>query len=451
MMNPFIFREYDIRGRVGKDLTSDVVRKIGQGYGTYMRTLGYRTVTLGRDNRLSSREFRDIMTEGILSTGCDVIDLGMIPTPLLYFSLFYLKPDGGVMITGSHNPPDFNGFKVCIGRNTIYGEEIQQIRRIIEQRDFANGNGKSIEKDIIEVYINLLKEKIILNKGLKVVVDGGNGVSGLIAPRLLKDLGCEVYELYCEPDGNFPHHFPDPTVPAYLKDLISEVKDRNADLGIAYDGDADRIGVVDNEGNIVWGDQLMIIFSRDILKKTPGASIIFEVKCSQNLVEDIERRGGRPIMWRTGHSLIKDKMKEEKAQLGGEMSGHIFFADDYYGYDDAIYASLRLVQILSNSTQKIGDMLRDIPKTFYTPEIRIECPDEEKFNIVRELTEYFKGIYNVIDIDGVRILFKDGWGLVRASNTQPILVLRFEAKSEERLKEIKEVVFERLRRFPVII
>ena len=449
-MNPLIFREYDIRGMVGKDLTHDVVREIGRGYGTMMRNLGKKHITVGRDNRLSSKDFRDAIVEGILSTGIDVTDCGLIPTPLLYFSLFHLPVDGGVQITGSHNPPEFNGFKLCVGKTTIHGKEIQHVREIIESGKLSQGKGILKEYDIITPYLEMVKSKIKLNKKLKVVLDGGNGTSGLIAPKLLRDLGCEVTELYCNLDGNFPNHFPDPTVVKNLTDLIKKVKDEKADVGIGYDGDADRIGVVDNEGNIIWGDQLMIIFARDILKRKKGAKVVFEVKCSQNLGNDIKKHGGIPIMWAAGHSLIKDKMLKENAEFGGEMSGHIFFKDGYFGFDDAIYASLRLLLILSNTNQKITEMLADVPKTFTTPEIRVDCPDEEKFEIVKNITADFKKEYDVIDIDGARVIFNGGWGLIRASNTQPVLVVRFEAETEEKLEDFKKILYQRLNKFPAL-
>ena len=449
-MNPLIFREYDIRGMVGKDLTPDVVREIGRGYGTMMRNLGKRHVTVGRDNRLSSKDFRDAIVDGILSTGIDVTDCGLIPTPLLYFSLFHLPVDGGVQITGSHNPPEFNGFKLCVGKTTIHGKEIQHVREIIESGKLSQGKGTLKEYDIITPYLEMVKSKIKLNKKLKVVLDGGNGTSGLIAPKLLRDLGCEVTELYCNLDGNFPNHFPDPTVVKNLTDLIKKVKDEKADVGIGYDGDADRIGVVDNDGNIIWGDQLMIIFARDILKRKKGAKVVFEVKCSQNLGNDIKKHGGIPIMWAAGHSLIKDKMLKENAEFGGEMSGHIFFKDGYFGFDDAIYASLRLLLILSNTNQKITEMLADVPKTFTTPEIRVDCPDEEKFEIVKKITADFKKEYDVIDIDGARVIFNGGWGLIRASNTQPVLVVRFEAETEEKLEDFKKILYQRLNKFPAL-
>ncbi len=344
------------------------------------------------------------------------------------------------MVTGSHNPPEFNGFKVSVGKSTIFGEEIQRLGKLIEKGEFINGKGNLSKSEIIKPYQDYIKKNIKLKKKMRVVIDGGNGTAGVIAGPLLRDLGCEVEELYCEIDGRFPNHFPDPTIPGNLKDLIDKVKKIRADVGIGYDGDADRIGVVDDQGHIIWGDQLMIVFAREILKYQKGATFVAEVKCSQNLFNDIEKHGGKSIMWRTGHSLIKEKMREEKAALGGEMSGHIFFADRYFGYDDAIYASCRLIELLSKTNRKLTQLLQDVPKTFITPEIRVDCPDEIKFKVVEKVKqELIKG-YSIIDVDGVRVKFEDGWGLVRASNTQPVLVLRFEALTQKRLQEIKELV-----------
>jgi len=439
-INPQIYREYDIRGVVDKDLTPDIVRRLGQGFGTYMANRDNFKLVVGRDGRLSSKTFKEALTEGLTSTGCNVVDIGLCPTPVYYFSIFHLDQDGGVMVTGSHNPPEFNGFKVSVGKSTIFGEEIQDLRRLIEKGEFITGNGTLSEIEIIRPYQEHIRKNIRLKKKMKVVIDAGNGTAGVVAGPLLRDLGCEVEELYCEIDGRFPNHFPDPTIPGNLKDLIGRVKKLRADVGIGYDGDADRIGVVDDRGNIIWGDQLMILFSREILKDKKGATFVAEVKCSQNLFTDIEKNGGKAIMWRTGHSLIKEKMKEEKAVLGGEMSGHIFFADRYFGYDDAIYASCRLIEVLSKTDKKLSQLLDDVPKTFITPEIRVDCPDEIKFKVVERVKEGLKKDYPIIDVDGVRVQFGDGWGLVRASNTQPVLVLRFEALTEKRLGEIKKLV-----------
>ncbi len=443
-MNPRIFREYDIRGLVDKDLTDEVVRLIGQGFATCIYRQGKRRVAVGRDGRLSSPQFRDPLVQGMVKGGLEVIDVGVCPTPVFYFSLFHLEREGGIMITGSHNPPEFNGFKVCVGKETLYGDQIQDLRKIIESKNFVEGQGSVSFQEIIPVYQNFVLKNIQLKRKLKVVMDSGNGTAGAVAPKILRDLGCEVSELYSEVDGRFPNHHPDPTIPENMKDVIAQVKETGAEVGIGYDGDADRIGAVDHLGNIIWGDQLMILFSRQILSRHPGATIVSEVKCSQNLYDDIAKHGGRGIMWRAGHSLLKSKMKEEKALLGGEMSGHIFFADRYFGYDDAIYASCRLLEILSQSEKRIPELLGDVPKTFNTPEIRVDCPDDQKFELVERVKESFRKEYPIVDVDGVRVLFPNGWGLVRASNTQPALVLRFESKSPERLKEIRALVESRV-------
>ena len=443
--NPNVFREYDIRGIVNRDLTEDLVYLLGKGCGTYFAENRVKTIALGRDCRLSSPSFRDSFLEGITETGCHVIDVGVVPTPLLYFALFNLKVQGGIQITGSHNPPDNNGFKVCLGTSTIYGEEIQKIRHIMESGKFIKGKGTIEERDLTSGY----KEYVVNhlspgNVNRRVVVDAGNGTGGVIAVPLYREMGFDVIPLFCEPDGHFPNHHPDPTVPENVQSLIEKVALERADLGIAFDGDVDRIGVVDELGNIIWGDQLMIIFSRSILRESPGATFIGEVKCSQTLFDDIAKNGGNPIMWKVGHSLIKAKMKEEGALLAGEMSGHLFFADRYFGYDDAIYAGARLLEILSHDRGSLSARLSDIPRMVNTPEIRIECPEDKKFRVVEQLVDELKREYHVIDIDGARVLFPDGWGLVRASNTQAILVLRFEATSQESLKRIQDLITAKL-------
>lgn len=444
-MNPNIFREYDIRGRVPEDLNKDTVYELGRAMGAYFVKNGIKRISLGRDCRLSSSEIRDILADALTRSGVDIIDIGLVPTPVLYFSLFNLEVQGGVQITASHNPPEYNGFKVCVGKTTIYGEEIQKIRKIGEEGSFVEGQGSYETEDIVSTYISYVVENMRLGKNrVKVVVDGGNGVGGQVAIEIYKRMGIEVVDLFCNPDGRFPNHHPDPTVVENLKYLISKVKELNADLGIGFDGDADRIGVIDSSGEIIWGDQLMIIFSRDLLEERPQSKIIAEVKCSQVLFDDIKRHNGIPIMWKVGHSLIKSKMKEEGALLAGEMSGHMFFNDRYYGYDDAIYAGARLLEILTRKEKDIREHLKDVPKMVNTPEIRIDCPDEIKFNLVKELAEEFKKDYEVIDIDGARVLFRDGWGLVRASNTQPVLVLRFEAESEDALERIKRLFMDKI-------
>ena len=439
-MNVEVFREYDVRGLVDKDLDGDFVYDLGRAIGTYARRQGIKTMTLGRDCRLSSEAYQEAIGRGIMASGINIIDVDLCATPMLYFSIRHLQVDGGVMVTGSHNPPEFNGFKICIGPDTIYGEEIQKLRKIMEAGSYTAGAGNRQSQNIARAYEDYLFDHLKINRGLKIVVDGGNGVGGLFALPLFKRWGCEVTDIYCEPDGRFPNHFPDPTIPANLAELIALVKEKKADVGIAYDGDADRLGVVTDRGDILWGDEILLFFSRFILQENPGAAVIGEVKCSQKLYDDIAKHGGRPIMWKAGHSLIKGKMKEEHALLAGEMSGHLFFADRYFGYDDAIYASARLLEILARGEDKISEILADVPRTFSTPEIRVDCPDHIKFQVVSDIKAFFEKKYKIIDIDGVRIPFADGWGLIRASNTQPVLVLRFEAFTEARLQEIKGMI-----------
>jgi len=450
-INPQIFREYDIRGVVGQDLTPATVQLIGKAIGTYMKRQGAKSLIVGRDVRSSSVDFRDIISAALTSTGCNVIDIGMVPTPVAYFALHHLKADGGVMITGSHNPPEFNGFKISQGHHSLYGEKVQALKSLIDAQDFETGSGIIQQTSILDAYVEHLSSILNIPRKIKVVVDGGNGCFGIIGPQLLRKLGLDPVEIFCEPDGTFPNHHPDPTVEKNLVGLIEKVRTEKAELGIGFDGDADRIGLVDEKGNILWGDQLLTIFARDILSKNPGATIVGEVKCSQNLYKDIENRGGVPVMAPAGHSLIKKKMQETGALLAGEMSGHICFADNYFGYDDAIFAAGRILQIVANSSQKVSEMLVDLPKTAYTPEIRIDCPDDKKFEIVSELTEFFRSQYEVIDIDGVRINFSDGWALIRASNTQPVLVLRFEAETQPRLKELVGTIKKQMDTYQPII
>ncbi|QTA88491.1 phosphomannomutase/phosphoglucomutase [Desulfonema magnum] len=439
-MNPGIFREYDIRGIAGEEMTEDDVLLLGKGIGTFLKQKGCTKLTVGRDCRVTSDAYTEKIIEGLLSTGCDVTDIGVCPTPVLYFSIKHLEQEGGVMVTASHNPKEYNGFKICKGLESVHGGEIQQILGIINEKAFVQGQGTRSADDVIPSYKAFVEENINISKPLRVGVDAGNGTAGFIAVPILKALGCEVHDIFCDMDGTFPNHEADPTVAKNMQELIALVKEKNLDVGIGYDGDGDRIGVVDEKGNIIFGDKLIIIFAREILSRKPGATFISEVKCSKTMYDDIEKHGGKAIMWRTGHSLIKQKMKEEKAELAGEMSGHMFFADRYLGYDDATYASCRLLEILANTGKTISELLSDVPHTYTTPEIRVECPDDKKFAVVEKVTEYFRERYNVIDIDGVRVLFDDGWGLVRASNTQPVLVLRFEAMTEERLSEIRNLV-----------
>ncbi len=450
-MNPQIFREYDIRGVVGRDFDAADVERIGLAFGTYVRQRGGKRLAVGRDHRLSSESFCAALTQGVQATGCDVVDIGLVPTPLLYFSLFQLSVDGGCMITASHNPAEYNGIKLCCGQGALYGEEIQGIRRLAEHGPFMAGTAQRTEAEVRSAYMAYITNQIHLHRPLRVVVDAGNGTSGLIIQDLLRQLGCDVYELFCEVDGTFPNHHPDPTVPANLTDIIREVRARKADVGLAYDGDSDRLGVIDERGEILWGDRLLVLFAREILARQAGAKVIFDVKCSQVLVDDIRQHGGRPIMWMTGHSLIKKKLREEQAALAGEMSGHLFFADGYFGYDDAIYASCRLLQILDRAQAPLSSLLADLPLTYSTPEIRVTCADDDKVGVVEQLTARFQQerlVREVITIDGARILFPDGWGLVRASNTQPALVLRFEATTPQGLEAIQTFMIEKLRDFP---
>ena len=450
-MNPAIFREYDIRGLAEKEFNKEFALLLGKVHGTMIGEAGGSRVSVGRDCRATSDQYAEAVIAGLISTGLRVVDLGVCPTPLLYFSLFHLNTDGGIEVTASHNPSDYNGFKLCIRKDTLYGEQIQEIRVRMEQNRFIEKpGGKSEHYQIVPPYQqHLLNDVPRLKRLLKVVVDAGSGVGGPVAPPIFRHLGCTVWEIACTPDGSFPIHHPDPTVPENLKALIDKVRCEGADLGIAYDGDADRIGAVDEQGNIVWGDELLIIFARDILQRNPHATIISEVKCSQRLFDDIGKRGGVPIMWKAGHSLLKAKLKETNALLAGELSGHMFFKERYFGYDDAIYASLRLLEIIANSDRPFSALLADLPKTVSTPEIRIDCPDDRKFTIAERAKEYFRKHYDTIDIDGVRVQFPEGWGLIRASNTQPALVLRFEAQSAEKLAEYRALVESKLKELEI--
>jgi len=447
-MNPYIFREYDIRGVVAEDFPEDVVVQLGKGFGTYVREKGGKTITISGDVRLSTPELKQTFTNGLLSTGVDVIDVGIVPTPVNYYSMFIMDVDGAVQITGSHNPSTMNGFKLSFEKKAVYGKDIQYIKSIIESGKFAEGAGKFSEKEILEEYKKMVISKIKLDRPVKLAMDCGNATGCLAAPEIFRKIGCEVTELYCDIDGTFPNHHPDPTVKKNLTDLIAEVQKGGYDFGVSFDGDADRIGVIDNKGEIIWADYIMILFLDEILAKYPGSKVIFDVKCSQALEEIITAKGGKPIMWKTGHSLIKQKMKDEEVPFAGEMSGHIFFGDDYFGYDDAIYVAARFAQIISRSKETLSEKMATLPKYFSTPEMRLECEnDAVKFEIAKKATDFFKSNYECIDVDGVRIKFGDGWGLVRSSNTQPVIVTRFEAKSEERLNEIKKLVLSKLQEF----
>jgi len=463
VLNPEIFREYDIRGIADRDLTPPVIEALGRAFAVYLKPKGIGTVTVGYDARMSSPRLCDDIVRGLTAGGMEVTVIGLCPTPVLYFSLYHLKQGAGVMITGSHNPAEFNGFKLCVGTDTIYGKEIQKLRQIMIAGSGVGGQGSGEattrgtvgHRTIMPDYIAYLKDqfKAGSESSLKVVLDSGNGTAGLAAPEIVRSMGCEVTELYSEPDGRFPNHHPDPTIPKNLTALIETVRTQNADVGIAFDGDSDRIGVVDEKGNILWGDQLMVIFSRDILRERPGATFVSEVKCSQTMYDDIRSHGGNAVMWKTGHSLIKAKMKELHAALAGEMSGHIFFADRYFGYDDAIYAGCRIVEILKKlkstkgASASLSTLLADLPRTFNTPEIRFDCPDHIKFKVVESAKEMFvrgDGLAQrpreVITVDGVRAIFEKGWGLIRASNTQPVLVMRFEANDPASLDSIRTMM-----------
>ena len=445
-INPYIFREYDIRGKVAEDFPPEIVVLLGRAFGTLVKRSGGREIAISGDIRFTTPDLINYFKEGSLSTGVDIINLGIVPTPVNYYSLFKLNVAAAVQITGSHNPPEFNGFKLSLHKKPVFGEQIQVMKNFIEKLDFDIGEGSETRYKILPDYQSMIKSKIDIKKEIKVVMDCGNAAACINAPSIFKDLGVNLTELYCEPDGSFPNHHPDPTVEENLKDLIYEMKTGNHDVGIAFDGDADRLGVVDETGEIIWADQLMALFLPDIIDD--GDEIIFDVKCSQALEDMIKKYGGKPVMWKTGHSLIKNKMAELNCKLGGEMSGHIFFADDYYGYDDAIYVAARLIQLLSKSDKTLSELKSVIPVYHSTPEIRLEADsDEDKFKIAKLAIDYFTKNNNCITVDGVRIIYENGWGLVRASNTQPVIVCRFEGDSLESMNQIKKIVLDKLKEF----
>ena len=438
---PGIFRQYDIRGVVGDDLTEEAARELGGAYAALLRERGVTgEVAVGRDNRPSGSGLRDALVQGLTGAGVNVVDIGIVPTPLLYWSLHHLEVAGGIQITGSHNPPEYNGFKLCFGTESLHGHDIQHLLELIRTRAAPRGNGSVRHEDVIERYVADVAQRVgTISRPLRIVYDCGNGAGALVAPQLMHAIGVQGRGLFCESDGTFPNHHPDPTVPANLEDLILAVKREGAELGLAFDGDADRIGLVDEEGRIIWGDHILILYARDVLERTGrGQPIIFDVKCSQALPHEIEKAGGEPVMWKTGHSLIKDKMKELRAPLAGEMSGHMFFGEGFYGHDDALYGAARLLRIVADSGRTVRELLADVPEFVSTPEIRVDCADDRKFDVVEQAVEHFRRTHDVSDVDGVRVLFGDGWGLIRASNTQPILVLRFEARTERRLREIRD-------------
>jgi len=438
-VSPGIFRQYDIRGIVDTDLTSEAATAVGRGFAALMRERGVKgKIVVSRDNRPSGDKLRDALVSGLTAFGVDVVDIGVVPTPINYWAIHHLGVAGGIQITGSHNPPEYNGFKLTLG-GSVHGEEIQKLYRLIGTEPGVVAKGGVSNAAVIDQYVDdIVSRTGPLPKTLKVVYDCGNGAASLVAPQLFKKLGIEAQGLFCESDGTFPNHHPDPTVPENLEDLIAEVKKRKAEIGIAFDGDGDRIGVVDQDGTIVWGDRILILYARDVLARTgKGQSIIFDVKCSQALSDAIEKAGGKPVMWKTGHSLIKDKMKETHAPIAGEMSGHMFFSEGFYGHDDALYGAARLLRILTAGKQTIKQALADVPDFVSTPEIRIDVDEEKKFGLVEKAVKHFKSTHKVIDVDGVRVLFGDGWGLIRASNTQPVIVARYEAQSKERLAAIR--------------
>ncbi len=438
MLEPGIFREYDIRGIADKELLDDDVELLGRGLGSYLIRHSGRNINLGRDCRLSGPRLHAALLKGLLAAGCHVTDIGVVPTPLLYYSAVHLQADGAIMITGSHNPSEYNGFKTVCGTGTLHGEAIQSVYKLIKAEDFEEGEGTVKQLDVSDSYIDEIAAQFSFDRKVKVVVDCGNGTAGPTVKRLFEKLNLDVTELFFEMDGHFPNHHPDPTVPSNLKHLVDAVKKEKAELGIAFDGDSDRIGAVDEHGHVVYGDMLLLIFGREILTRKPGATFIGEVKCSQILYDKLKELGGNPIMFKTGHSLIKAKMKQEHAELAGEMSGHMFFADRYYGYDDALYAACRLLEIVSKSGKPLSAQLDGIPKLVSTPELRVDCPDDKKFEVVTKVAESYRRHRQIVDVDGVRVPFEDGWGLVRASNTQPVLVMRFEATSEELLQKYRD-------------
>jgi len=422
------------------DLTTEGVRSLGLAVASTFVRDGITRAVVGRDVRLSSDSYFAALTDGILAGGIDIVDVGVVPTPVFYFAAKKWDIKGGIMITASHNPAEFNGFKVLRGEGTIYGAEIMELHGLQGSASPSSGRGTMTARDVTTEYIDYITGNIHLERPVRFAADGGNATAGLAAPELFRKLGCDPVLLYMEPDGNFPNHHPDPTVAKNLVDLRKAVLDGGLELGIGFDGDSDRLGVIDEKGEIIWGDTLLALYARDVLSNNPGAAVIFEVKCSKALPEEIRKHGGKPIMWKTGHSLIKKKMRDENAPLAGEMSGHQFFADRYFGFDDAIYAACRILEIVSKSDLSLSEMLADYPKYENTPEIRVECADEKKFDVVSKVAEHFKKTNEVNDVDGARVDFEKGWGLIRASNTQPVLVLRFEADDKDSLEEIRRAL-----------
>jgi phosphomannomutase/phosphoglucomutase len=442
-----IFRAYDIRGIVGETLTADIVTVIGRAIGSEAVERGVGSLCIGYDGRHSSPDLADALARGVMATGCDVIHVGAVPTPVLYFATHELDNGSGVMVTGSHNPANYNGLKIMLGGETLSGEAIQKLLQRIRTGDFASGHGAQSSEDVRRAYLDRIVGDIAVAAPLKVVLDAGNGIAGELAPLLVEELGCEVIPLYCEVDGDFPNHHPDPGKPENLADLIERVKAEGADIGLAFDGDGDRLGVVTNTGKIIWPDRLLMLFARDVVSRNPGADVLYDVKCSRRLAGVISEAGGRPIMWKTGHSLMKAKMKESGALLAGEMSGHIFFGERWMGFDDGLYSAARLLEILGIEDRHCDEVFEDFPEDISTPELNVEVTDETKFLLMEKLgREGDFGDGNISTIDGIRVEFTDGWGLCRASNTTPVLVLRFEAETEEALERIKAVFREQLQK-----
>jgi phosphomannomutase/phosphoglucomutase len=452
MLNPHIFRAYDVRGLVGTDITPDVFLQVGRAYGTLVRREGGRRVAVGQDNRLSSSELKAAFANGVRASGIGVVDIGLVPTPMLYFATAHWKLDGGANITGSHNPIEYNGVKmVHAGAVPLTEDEIQLLRTFAERGDFERGDGALDALSPRDDYFDTVSRIVRPARPLKVVVDAGNGVAGLYAPALLRRLGCEVVELHCESDGRFPNHLPDPEDEKNVVDLQAKVVETGADLGVAWDGDADRVGIIDERGDRHEADLVLVLLARDLLARHPGAKIVFDVKSSQSLIEDIRKHGGVPIMWKTGHSHLKRKMREDRILLGGEVSGHMFFAENYYGVDDGILASCKIVEIVARSSEPASRLFASVPHLKATPELKAPCPDGEKFRVIEELTRELKQRYETIDIDGARVLFAGGgWGLVRASNTNPYLTLRFEARTDAEIAAMKHVIYGALRRYPFV-
>jgi phosphomannomutase/phosphoglucomutase len=439
--SPRIFREYDIRGVVGDDLTEGVVEAVGRAYATRLvRERAAPVVVVGHDNRPSSPGLADALCRGLNASGARVQRVGEVPTPVLYFAAMELNGDGGVQITGSHNPSEYNGIKMVVDNKAIYGKTIQELRDLIEAEDYAAGSEPTLEVEILDQYVEAIAQRASVEGSVSMVIDCGNGAGSIVAERALRAAGIDVTCIYCESDGTFPNHHPDPTVDSNLRDLIATVVKRDGAFGVGLDGDADRIGAVTEEGTIVRGDHLLLLYALDILESRPGSSIVFDVKCSQALPEMISAAGGSPEMWKTGHSLVKERMRETGAPVAGEMSGHIFFADRYFGFDDAIYAAARLADLVGRSGRTLAELAARIPTYPSTPELRVDCPEERKFEVVADAVEHFKTTHEVIDTDGARILFDDGWALIRASNTQPVIVVRFEARSPGKLRQIRDHV-----------